>query len=117
MRSLLMFSAGLMLVGYSTHTASPTRTASSQSFPVPTATQSESTQQSDYAQALDQWRSHRIRRGEIAETKDYDEGFLKGYTGPPGLVDGSPDFNLGHSDGMLAKTGMLPNQTDAGDGK
>ena len=103
MKFLLIFSAALMLVGFSAHTAS------SQSFPVPTATQSES---SDYAQALDQWRSHRIRRGEIADTRDYDEGFLKGYTGPPGLVDGSPDFNLGHSDGMLAKTGKLPNQPD-----
>jgi len=117
MKFLLIISTALMLVGYSVHTASPTQTASSKSFPVPTATQSEATQQRDYAQALDQWRSHRIRRGEIADTKDYDEGFLKGYTGPPGLVDGSPDFNLGHSDGMLAKTGTLPNQPDAGDGK
>ena len=117
MKVLLIFSAALMLVGGSVHTASPTRTASSNSFPAPTATQSEPTQQSDYAQALDQWRSHRIRRGEIADTEDYDEGFLKGYTSPPGLVDGSPDFNLGHSDGMLAKTGKLPNQPDAGDGK
>jgi hypothetical protein len=101
-----------MLVGCSVHTASCTRTESSKSFLVQTTTQSESTQQSDYAQALDQWRRHRVRRGEIADTKDYDEGFLKGYTEPPGLVDGSADFNLGHSDGMLAKRGMLPNQPD-----
>jgi hypothetical protein len=111
MNFLRIVSAALMLAGFSVHTAS------SQSFPVQTAPQSESTQHSEYARALDQWRSHRIRRGEIADTKDYDEGFLKGYTGPPGLVDGSPDFNLGHSDGMLAKMGKLPNQPDAGDGE
>jgi hypothetical protein len=114
MKFLLIFFAALMLVGYPVHTASSTQTTSPKSCPVPTATQSES---SDYAQALDQWRSHRIRRGELSDTEDYDEGFLKGYTGPPGLVDGSPDFNLGHSDGMLSKTGMLPNRPDAGDGK
>jgi hypothetical protein len=111
MNFLLTLSAALMLVGCSV------QTASSQSSPVQTETQSESTQEGDYAQALDQWRSHRIRRGEIADTKDYDKGFLKGYTGPPGLVDGSADFNLGHSDGMLAKMGKLPNQPDTGDGK
>jgi hypothetical protein len=104
----LVFSAALMIVGFSVHTGS------SQSFPYPTATQSES---SDYARALDQWRSHRIRRSEIADIKDYEEGFLKGYTGPPGLVDGSSDFNLGHSDGMQAKMGELPDQPDAGNSK
>jgi hypothetical protein len=117
MKFPLVFSTALMLVGYSVHTASHPQTSSSKSSPVPTTKQSDSTQYGDYAKALDQWRSHRIRRGEIADTKDYDEGFLKGYTGPPGLVDGSADFNLGHSDGMLAKTGKLPNQRDASDGK
>lgn len=101
MNFLRIVSAALMLVGF------PVHTALSQSFPAETEMQSES---SDYAQTLDQWRSYRIRRGEISDTKNYDEGFLKGYTGPPGLVDGSADFNLGHSDGMLAKTGKLPNQ-------
>jgi phosphopantetheinyl transferase len=117
MKFLLVFSTALMLIGYPVQIASSTQAASSKSLPVPTETKSESTQQSDYAKALDQWRSHRILRGEIANTKDYDAGFLKGYTGPPGLVDGSADFNLGHSDGMLAKTGKLPNQPDTSDGK
>ncbi len=59
---------------------------------------------------LNAWRSHRVQRGEIQNIQEYERGFQKGFTGPPGLVDGSADFNLGHSDGMLSKIKRLPNQ-------
>ncbi|MFH2011236.1 MAG: hypothetical protein ABIJ37_00805 [Pseudomonadota bacterium] len=57
---------------------------------------------------LETWRSYRIKRGEIKNIKEYEKGFKKGYTGPPGFVDGSHDFNLGHSDGMLSKMKRSP---------
>ena len=43
--------------------------------------------------------------------------FEKGLPARQDLVDGSADFNLGHSDGMLAKMKKFPNQQEAGDGK
>ena len=54
---------------------------------------------------------------QIHDIEAYERGFRKGFTGPPGLVDGSADFNLGHSDGMMAKMKKSPNQKDAVDGK
>mgnify|MGYP001823927703 FL=1 len=66
---------------------------------------------------LDIWRSHRVKRRQIRDIKAYERGFRKGFTGPPGLVDGSADFNLGHSDGMIAKMKKFPNQKDAVNGK
>ena len=66
---------------------------------------------------LDVWRSHRLKHGQIRDIKAYERGFRKGFTGPPGLVDGSADFNLGHSDGMIAKMKKFPDQKDAVDDK
>jgi len=66
---------------------------------------------------LDVWRSHRVKRRQIQDIEAYERGFRKGLTGPPGLVDGSADFNLGHSDGMIAKMKKSPNQKDATDGE
>jgi len=69
------------------------------------------------ATSLDAWRSYRVKSGQARNIKEYERGFRKGFTGPPGLVDGSADFNLGHSDGMLAKLKKFPGQKDEGDGK
>jgi len=69
------------------------------------------------ATPLDTWRSYRVKLGQARNIKEYERGFRKGFTGPPGLVDGSADFNLGHSDGMLAKMKKFPNQQDESDGK
>jgi len=71
----------------------------------------------DLSTSLDAWRSHRVKRGQAQNIEEYEHGFRKGFTGPPGLVDGSADFNLGHSDGMLSKMKILPNQQDASEGK
>ena len=59
------------------------------------------------------WRAYRVNRSEIGNIEDYDRGFRKGFTGPPGLVDNSADFNLGHSDGMRSKMNILPGQPQA----
>jgi len=64
----------------------------------------------DLAALIDTWSSYRVERGQIQNSEDYERGFQKGFAGPPGLVDGSADFNLGHSDGMLAKMKMLPEE-------
>jgi hypothetical protein len=72
------------------------------------------TDPADLVASFDAWRSYRIERGEIQNSEDYESGFQQGFAGPPGLVDGSADFNLGHSDGMLAKMKMLPGQNDMG---
>ena len=66
---------------------------------------------------LDVWRSHRIKCRQIQDVEAYERGFRKGFTGPPGLVDGSADFNLGHSDGMIARMKKLPKQNGAVDCK
>ena len=58
--------------------------------------------------ALGQWRSYRLAQKDISDVRAYSEGFIKGCTGPAGLVDGAPDYNLGHSDGMLAAMGKSP---------
>lgn len=58
--------------------------------------------------ALGAWRAYRETCGQIKSLDAYEQGFQKGFTGPPGLVDGSADFNLGHSDGMLARENKLP---------
>jgi len=71
----------------------------------------------DLATSLKAWRSHRVKRGQAQNIEEYERGFRKGFTGPPGLVDGSADFNLGHSDGMLAKMKIFPKHQDAHDGK
>ncbi|MFC1683012.1 hypothetical protein ACFL0G_02225 [Candidatus Zixiibacteriota bacterium] len=60
--------------------------------------------------SFDAWRSYRIEQGQIQNSEDYERGFQKGFAGPPGLVDGSADFNLGHSDGMQAKMGIFPEE-------
>lgn len=62
----------------------------------------------DLSRSLDAWRSYREKQSQIRRIEEYERGFQAGFTGPPGLVDGSPDFNLGHSDGMLAKEKKLP---------
>ncbi|MBC8183550.1 hypothetical protein H8E88_20850 [candidate division KSB1 bacterium] len=59
--------------------------------------------------SLDTWRSFRIKHGLVKNLEEYERGFRKGFTSPPRLVDGSADFNLGHSDGMLAKMKIFPN--------
>ncbi len=66
---------------------------------------------------LDAWRSHRVKHRQIRDIEAYERGFRKGFAGPAGLVDGSADFNLGHSDGMIAKMKKFPDQKDAVDGK
>ena len=71
----------------------------------------------DLSTSLEAWRSHRVKRGQAQNIEEYERGFRKGFIGPPGLVDGSADFNLGHSDGMLAKMKIFPKQQDARDGK
>ena len=62
----------------------------------------------DYKQALKIWKSHRLQNDPELNIKDYVNGFQKGYNSPPGLVDGSADYNMGHSDGMQAKLGINP---------
>ncbi|MGD8763273.1 MAG: hypothetical protein PVG87_13260 [Desulfobacteraceae bacterium] len=69
----------------------------------------------DLSTYLDIWRSYRVKRQQIRNIDEYERGFRKGFTSQPGLVDGSADFNLGHSDGMLAKMKMFPNKKDVGD--
>ncbi len=59
--------------------------------------------------SLDSWSSFRIKNAQVRNIKEYELGFRKGFTSPPRLVDGSADFNLGHSDGMLAKMKIPPN--------
>ena len=68
---------------------------------------------SDLSTRLEAWRTYRVNRSEIDNIEDYDRGFQKGFTGPPGLVDNSADFNLGHSDGMRSKMSILPGQQQA----
>ena len=79
--------------------------------------QSEAIQESEGEQLLALWHKYRTERSEISEGDDYDMGFQKGYESPPGLVDGSPDFNLGHSDGMQARMGVYPGKSAPGDGE
>ena len=64
---------------------------------------------------LDAWRSHRLKHRQIHDIESYERGFRKGLTDPPGLVDGSADFNLGHSDGMISKNEEIPQLKDASD--
>jgi len=61
-----------------------------------------------YHEFLEIWKKFRIRNNQIKNPEDYDLGFQNGFTSPPGLVDNSADFNLGHSDGMQAKFGKKP---------
>ena len=70
---------------------------------------------SDLSIYLDIWRSYRVKRRQVRNIDEYERGFRKGFTSQPGLVDGSADFNLGHSDGMLSKMKMFPNNKDADD--
>jgi len=69
----------------------------------------------DLTAVLDRWRSYRVKYNQIRNIDEYERGFRKGFGGPPGLVDGSADFNLGHSDGMLAKKNVPPHRPDADD--
>lgn len=69
----------------------------------------------DLYASLEKWRAYRVQCNQIRNIDDYERGFRKGFDGPPGLVDGSADFNLGHSDGMSSKMKRFPNQLDAGD--
>ena len=71
----------------------------------------------DLYTSLDKWRAYRVQCKQIRNIEEYERGFRKGFDGPPGLVDGSADFNLGHSDGMISKMKKFPNQQDAGDCK
>jgi len=71
----------------------------------------------DLFTSLDKWRSSRVKCNQIRNIDEYERGFRKGFSGPPGLVDGSADFNLGHSDGMISKMKMFPNQLDTDDSK
>jgi len=68
---------------------------------------------SDLSKRLEAWRAYRVNRSEIGNIGDYERGFQKGFTGPPGLVDNSADFNLGHSDGMRSKMNVFPDQHQA----
>jgi hypothetical protein len=70
---------------------------------------------SDLSTYLDIWRSYRVKRKQVQNIDEYERGFRKGFTSQPGLADGSADFNLGHSDGMLSKMKMFPDRKDTGD--
>lgn len=76
----------------------------------PESAADESSGVADLATSFDVWRSYRIEQGQAQNLEDYERGFRKGFTGPPGLVDGSADFNLGHSDGMQARRGIFPEE-------
>lgn len=67
------------------------------------------------SESLNTWRLHRDKLGQITNVEEYKRGFQNGFIGPPGLVDGSADFNLGHSDGMSAKIKMFPKQQQTGE--
>ena len=71
----------------------------------------------DLSKSLNTWCSYRVKLNQIRNIDEYELGFRKGFTDPPGLVDGSADFNLGHSDGMGAQMKIFPNQQDTGDSK
>jgi len=71
----------------------------------------------ELSKSLKTWCSYRVKRNQVRNIDEYGLGFRRGFIGPPGLVDGSADFNLGHSDGMRAQMKMFPNQQDAGDSK
>jgi hypothetical protein len=71
------------------------------------------TETMNLSSSLNNWFLYRVRNGQVKEIEDYARGFQKGFAGNPGLVDGSAEFNLGHSDGMLAKTKKLPHQLES----
>lgn len=64
--------------------------------------------ENDFFTSLQIWRSHRVNQSQVLNMSEYECGFQKGFTEPPGLVDGSADFNLGHSDGYRAKMKIFP---------
>jgi hypothetical protein len=112
MRIAATIAVALILTGCSGDTPPARRAAKSDSTSARPADRPESLQDSTYAEMAALWLDHRVKRSEISGVEDYARGFLKGYEGPPGLVDGSPDFNLGHSDGMRARMGLCPNELD-----
>lgn len=61
-----------------------------------------------YDSMLKVWRSYRLNRGDINNIEEYEKGFHKGFHGASSLVDRAHDYNIGHSDGMLAKINKLP---------
>jgi len=65
-------------------------------------------QSGSYDSMLTAWRSYRLSREDINHIEAYEKGFHKGFHGVSGFVDRSHDYNLGHSDGMLAKMNKLP---------
>ncbi|MEW6076310.1 MAG: hypothetical protein AB1724_00715 [Thermodesulfobacteriota bacterium] len=54
------------------------------------------------------WRAYRLKLKQAQNTIDYDSGFRQGFSGPPVMPKGTVDFNLGYSDGQLAREGMVP---------
>jgi hypothetical protein len=67
------------------------------------------------ARALADWRFYRVKLGQARSVAEYESGFLQGFSGPPGLPRGSADFKLGHSDGGLARDGIVPDWPDKPD--
>jgi hypothetical protein len=54
------------------------------------------------------WSDYRIKLKQIQNMTEYGNGFRQGFFGQP-LIPKSPvDFNQGHSDGRLAREGMVP---------
>lgn len=70
----------------------------------------------DCGALVEEWLGYRLESDEIEDVQVYEEGFIAGCTGPAGLVDGAPDYNLGHSDGMLAAIGKSPPEEEGGIG-
>jgi len=68
---------------------------------------------SGFEDTLHIWLKYRIDGRLVGGREEYENGFERGYAGPPGLVDGSADFNLGHSDGMRARMGQLGPESDS----
>ena len=54
------------------------------------------------------WRDYRVKLGQARNIAEYETGFLRGFKGTEGLIEGAGDFNLGYSDGKLAKKGIVP---------
>jgi hypothetical protein len=60
--------------------------------------------------ALAGWSDYRIKLKQVRNPAEYDSGFRQGFSGPPTMPKGPADFNLGYSDGKLAREGMVPSR-------
>jgi hypothetical protein len=54
------------------------------------------------------WRAYRVKLKQAQNVSEYEDGFRQGFSGPPVMPKGTVDFNLGYSDGQLAREGMVP---------